>query len=113
MIVHVEGPAEAAQEIANALRNSQVGRGKGGLLVAESNDGEARYLVEKLIAGEPLAEEGKELKPRKAKDLPWKPDGMAIFVGQSLDRLAEIEALVPGFTKMFGPIVKLSLSLEK
>lgn len=118
-IIHITGPKKSGKSLlANSLRNTAIGQSnpaegifKGALLVDDSQNGEPRYLLEKLILGESLGVTpgvGDAI-PRTAKDIKWKDDPLVVFVGDKIKLLAEFEKLAPGFTKMFGPVSKMAL----
>lgn len=112
-IIHITGPAKSGKSLlANSMRNTQIGNGKGALLVDDTQDGEARYLLEKLVVGIPLGEKSGEgpAVPRPAADIPWKDDPVIIFVGDKIALLDEFEKIAPGFTKMFGPVREMALA---
>lgn len=104
-IFHITGPSKSGKTfIANALRNSQVGQAKGALMVDEGNDGGAKELLEKIIVGVPL------VPGVSAKEIPWKPESIIIFVNDSISRLEEFKALVPDIEQHFGPVIKVQLA---
>jgi len=112
-IIHITGPAKSGKSLmGNSMRNTQISNGKGALLVDDTQEGEARYLLEKLIDGDHLGAisgDGPAI-PRPAKDVNWKPEPAIIFVGDKIKLLDEFEKIVPGFTKMFGPVRSLDLA---
>lgn len=123
MILHItadKGFESQAQQIGIAIRNSQVGQAKGGLLVKEPTDADPRYLLEKIIVAKPLYDDGAGLQPlqanapatgaklfAKASDVPWKKEAMVILVGETISLLDTFEELLPGFVKQLGPVTKL------
>lgn len=118
-IIHIEGPAKTGKSlIANSMRNSHIAQStaevrdeagklvspaaiRGALLVDDTQAGEPRHLLEKLIIGDALTQ------PRPAKEIPWKADPLVIVVGKKAAILDEFEKLAPGFVKMFGPVTKM------
>lgn len=132
-IIHITGPAKSGKSLlGNGLRNQAIGRSTpavldesgaeiepakiyGALLVDDSQSGEPRYLLEKLMAGGHLgadpkvAGEGPAV-PRPATAIEWKLEPLVIFVGAKIALLAEFEALAPGFTEMFGPVRAMGLA---
>ena len=107
MIIHLK-TTQATKEglaIANAIRNSQIGQAKGGLLVNGKTDAEPKYLIEKLIDGDPLPDS-----PTPASKIKWKPEGVVVLIGPTIGLLDTFEKLVPGFGKHFGPVVKMTVS---
>lgn len=118
-IIHITGPARSGKSLfGNALRNTHIGQSRpadgvvnGALLVDDTQDGEARYLLEKLIDGEALGRPGVgPAVPRAASEIPWKNDVLVIFVGDRIALLDEFEAIAPGFTAMFGPVREMALT---
>ena len=126
MIYHITGPKKSGKShMGNALRNTHIGKSTpvgadpanpdgviyGALLVDDTQDGESRYLLEKLVDGESFGPNpGMEpTVPKPAKDVKWKKEPMLIFVGDKIEVLKDFEKLAPGFTKMFGPVVTLPL----
>jgi hypothetical protein len=112
-ITHITGsPNSGKSLLANSMRNTAISNGRGALLVDDTNDGEARYLLEKIVAGASLG-----LEPGRgpatvtaARDIPWKPDPAIIIVGDKIEMLAEFEEIAPGFIEMFGPVKTLDLT---
>jgi len=99
MIVVIHGPPKSGKSfVATALRDLAQRMGRGVLLIDEDQDGEPERLVEKLLRGE-------FVKGAKVSDLPWKPAPQIIVVNKGGDKLSEIESVLPGFTKAFGPVV--------
>lgn len=125
MIYHITGkPKSGKSHMGNALRNAHIGKSTpvgdpenpagiiyGALLIDDTQDGEARYLLEKLVDGESFGPNpGQEpTVPKPAKDVKWKKEPMVIFVGDKIKLLDDFEKLAPGFTKMFGPVTTLPL----
>jgi thymidylate kinase len=107
MIIIIEGPAKSGKTtIANALRNSQIGQGKGALLIDEDQNGELRHQIEKIMDGKPLPNENVQ-----ASELKWKSESMVIVVNAKQSVLNDIEAMVPGFKAIHSPVVRLNVSL--
>jgi hypothetical protein len=101
-IVIIKGQAKSGKTlIANALRNNQISSKKGALLIDETNDGEAKPLLEKILIGVPLPA---EIPADWATKLPWKPDAMIIVVAEKQKMLDQFEAVLPGFKEKFGPV---------
>lgn len=98
-IVIITGSPESGKTLtANALRNDAISRGRGCLLIDDTQDGEAIPLLEKIIAGVPFDPK------TPISEIPWKEDPLIIAVGSGKDRLDEIEALLPGFKAAMGPV---------
>lgn len=103
-IIHIKGPKKSGKSLlANSLRNSSIGQGKGALLVDDTQDGDPRHLLEKIIVAVPLTE------PTSADKIPWKPDPVIVLVGDKISVLEDFEALAPGFLKKFGPVRVMAL----
>lgn len=99
--------------LANAIRNNQISKGHGALLIDEGADTkDLRPHVEKLLLGQVL--------PEKAPDGGWFGPGMkwkssitvVLVGGQASQTLSRIESLVPGFTAKFGPVREISINLK-
>jgi len=106
-------PRSGKTMIANALRNMvlnyrQSGDAeRGALLIEEGFQGEIKGLLEKIIKGE-------ELKfGAKLEEIPWKPNPEVIVIGSGIGVLDDIETLLPGFKKKFGPIYKVTTEVVK
>jgi hypothetical protein len=122
-IIHITGPKKSGKSLlANSMRNTHIGKstratdeeaGKvfGALVVDDTQEGEPRFLVEKLLDNESLGTVpgGGETTSRKADELRWKEDPMIIFVGDKIKLLDEFEELVPGLTKKLGPVRTLPM----
>lgn len=93
------GNSVTDETLAAAVRNSQIGQGKGALIVRAGDDAEPRHLLEKIIVAVALPEDGA---PVAAEDVPWKPESTVILVGGAEDFLEVFESLVPGFNDLFG-----------
>ncbi len=108
MIICIEGPAKSGKSIiATALRNSQISQRQGALLIDDKADvSELNHHIEKIIDGEPL------VPGTEASKIKWKKSPLVVLVGseRSTKLLAEIEKLVPGFSKVMGPVTKLTTS---
>lgn len=101
-IVLIKGASQTGKSlIANALRNHQISNQSGALLIDESNDGNLRILVEKLIIAEPLPD---VVPSNWADTIPFKKNPMIILVGNKDSFLQDAESLLPGFIDKFGPI---------
>lgn len=107
-IIHITDPAHS--EFAATLRSAHLskpavdGVPMGALIVNEGQDGEPRYLLEKLMFGEALGTPGTgDPVPKPADQIAWKNDPLVVLVGNQIEMLDEFEALAPGFTKKFGP----------
>ena len=100
-IVLIKGDSKSGNTlVANALRNNQIAKKLSCLLVDETQDGEPKALLEKILAGVELPAEP----PADwAKSLPWKPEPMIIFVGAKSAMLKTFEDMLPGFAEAFGP----------
>ena len=119
-IIHLTGPANSGKSLlANSMRNTHIGTSKpeegvykGFLLVDEDQDGEPRYLLEKLMLGGSLGERAGQGDPvpQAADTIAWKDDITAIFVNDKIAVLDDIEELAPGFIKKFGPVRKMALA---
>lgn len=122
MITIIEGPAKSGKTaLANSMRDRHISVGgpltanakkgwkpNGSLLLDEPQDGEPRYLIEKLLHGDTLPSDGS---PVKADELNWKHDPQVIIVGKKQEKLLEtFEELVPGFTKRVGPVKRLKVT---
>lgn len=108
-ITIITGPAKSGKSrLANALRNSQITNGKGALLVDDTNDGEIKPLLEKLLVGVELPKKP----PADLATLPWKDDPLVIVVGAKASILDEFEARLPGFKKFFGPVTTIITGLD-
>lgn len=98
------------ETLANSVRNTQIGQGKGALIVRKSqtdnrgNPPEPRHLLEKIIVEMALPADGK---PIPADEIPWKNEPAVILTGGEVDILEAFEAIVPGFNQMFGAPVPL------
>jgi hypothetical protein len=117
-IIHITGPKKSGKSLlANSIRNTHIGQSavaegriNGALLVDDTQTGEPRYLLEKLMLGESLGKPGVgEPVPKPAESIAWKSDATTIFVGDKIEMLADFEALAPGFTAKFGPVRTISL----
>lgn len=107
MIFLIDGPAKSGKSrIANALRNDQIAKGNGALLVDETQNGAPNHLLEKLLVGGV----GTLTSATDAAKLEWKKNCDVIVVGAKKSILADFEKLVPGFKKQFGPVVTLTTS---
>ena len=106
-IMIISGPPKSGKTlIANALRNNQIARGKGALIVDETTDGADDALLEKIIVGVPLAV-GVE-----AAEQPWKEDAMIILIGNKRQKLEDFEKLAPGFRKLHGPVYTITTGAQ-
>jgi len=95
--------------IANALRNSQIGQGKGALLIDEDQDGELKYLIEKIMDGQAIPDEVPE---DWAESLSFKPDPVIILVNEKAKELDNIELMLPGFKAKFAPVLTVSIAQD-
>ena len=120
-IIHIVGPAQSGKSlIANSMRNTHIGKSQpadgifyGALLVDDTHEGEPRYLLEKLLLGGSLgalAGDG-PARPQSADKVKWKTETLVIFVNDKIELLENFEELAPGFTKMFGPVKRMGMSV--
>jgi len=124
MITIIEGSAKSGKTtMANSLRNAHIGKGgvltddspknwrpTGMLLIDEDaqKDAEPRHLIEKLLHGDALPENGE---PVSASKLKWKDEPSVVIVGAKQEKmLAIFEKLVPGFKDKVGPVKRMKLS---
>jgi hypothetical protein len=104
MITIIKGPPNSGKSLlANALRNTAIGGGRGVLLIDDHAEGEAERHLERIIAGDPF------MPGTPIEDIRWKSDPQIILVNSGAGRLAEFEALVPGFTAKFGPVSTINI----
>jgi hypothetical protein len=104
-ITIIKGPPRSGKsELAAALRNSAITNGRGALLIDDTNDGEVKPLLEKLLVGVELP----ETPPKDLSELPWKDDPLVILVGDKQGMLKTLEKALPGFREFFGPIRTLT-----
>jgi hypothetical protein len=109
-IIKITGGAKSGKTfIANALRNSAIANGRGALIVDEQTDGEFNALVEKILAGVGLPD---PVPLNWADTLPFKKEPVIIFVGSAVERLAEFEEKLPGFTEKFSPVFGVATELQ-
>lgn len=109
-IVVIKGPAKTGKSlVANALRNNHINQKKGVLLIDETQEGDVKAQIEKLLVGIVLPESV----PSNLKDLPWKPDPMIIVVNSKISILEAFEKLVPGFKVFFGPVYTIDTGRKK
>lgn len=123
-IAHIIGGKGTGKSFtANSFRAQGVNLGRGTLLIDDhlKDDGATAILLEKIIAdGDEDFLNGKRGrltdthgKPKKETfdiaTINWKNDPVIIFVGDAIERLADIEKMVPGFTKKFGPVRQLNM----
>lgn len=114
-ITIIKGPPKSGKSLlANSIRNTHIGKGldeksgtfHGCLLIDDTQDGEPRHLLEKLIVGVALPEDGT---PVPVDELPWKHDPQIVIVGDAKAKLLKtFEKLVPGFMERFGPVHTLT-----
>jgi hypothetical protein len=124
MITIIDGPKKSGKTtMANSLRNQHIGAGgaftpdrskswkpHGSLLIDEDQDGEPRHLLEKLLHGDALPEDGT---PVPADKLNWKVEPTVVVVGKKQEKLLdEFEKLVPGFKAKVGPVKRLQLTSD-
>lgn len=112
-ITIIKGPAKSGKSaLGNALRNSHIGRSRpdegvvmGALLVDDTNDGETKPLLEKLL----LEVELPDKPPEDLSALPWKAEPLVILIGDKAEpTLKRFEKALPGFTNFFGPVRTLT-----
>ena len=112
-ITIIKGPAKSGKTaLGNALRNSHIGQSqpagrvvKGALLVDDTNDGEIKPLIEKLLLGAELPADP----PADLAELPWKDDPVVILIGAKAEpTLKRFEKALPGFTEFLGPVRTLT-----
>jgi hypothetical protein len=99
MILILKGPTKAGLELARFLRNVAIFQGRGALVLLRPK-GEEHSLVtqiEKLLVGVKLSENA------DINRLKFKADPLILVVGENASLLKEVEVLLPGFTKKFGP----------
>lgn len=102
-IIFIDGPKQSGKSfLGNAIRDSQISKRQGGLLIDEDQDGEAKFLLEKLLNGAELLSF-----TFNAGQLPWKDSPTAIFIGEKKALLDEFERIVPGFTEHLSPIITI------
>lgn len=94
----------AVLEFAQTLRNAQVNKKQGALLVTA--DGEPRHQLEKIIDAVALPASGE---PVPANEVPWKSNSIVIVPAPLLSKLDDFEALVPGFKALFGPLQSIDV----
>lgn len=126
-IAHITGgPGVGKTFMGQMLRGQAVNSKRGTLFVDDSlkDDGATQHLIEKLIQDGSPEELGGKIgrlsdvfgNPLKTSfdinEINWKPAPVISFVGDAIDRLKEIEAMVPGFTEKFGPVRELPLGNE-
>jgi len=105
MIIVIKGPAKSGKSmVANALRDSQISRRKGCLLLDEQTEGDLVPLLEKIIIDVPFQQ--------GMKNIPWKADSMVVAVNDKASLIDEFEAMVPGFKEQLGPVVVLNMGLS-
>lgn len=124
-ILHIIGAKGVGKTTtAQNFRGQAINMKRGALMVDENlkNDGATQHLLEKIIADAPVLElKGKlgrlsdAVGEPIAKSIPidminWKPDPMIIFVNDAIERLADFEAMVPGFTERFGPVRSMEIT---
>lgn len=124
-ILHITGAKGVGKTTtAQNFRGQAVNMKRGTLLVDDNlkDDGATHHLLEKIIADLPPAEMKGKLgrlsdpfgnalaSSFDIETINWKPDPAIIFVNEALDRLADFEAMVPGFTKKFGPVRHMEIT---
>ena len=124
MITIIDGPPKSGKTtMANSIRNAHIGKGgpltadrkadwkpTGLLLIDEDaqKDAEPRHLIEKLLHGDALPEDGT---PVAASKLNWKDEPSVVIVGKKQEKLLDVfEKLVPGFAKKVGPVKRIAFS---
>jgi len=111
-ILIIDGPHGEAIEFAQTLRAARIAKGGGALIVLKPGAGKGHehalpHQVEKLLAGETLPGPGPG-PGIEAEGLPWKPNPLVLVPAGNEAVLADIEALVPGFTAKFGPVSRMA-----
>lgn len=123
-ITHITGGKGVGKTFhAQSMRGQAVSLGYGTLFVDDNlkDDGATAHLLEKIIADGPA----KVLKGKLGRltdglgnpleetfdpaTINWKKSPAIILVNDAIARLADFEAMVPGFTAMFGPVRVLPL----
>lgn len=102
-MIYLVPNAQSGLTFANTLRDGQIGKKCGALLVREDCDGGNKELLEKILVAVTF-----DVKVPVAQQ-PWKPNSIVILVGKAKSRLAEFEKLCPGFEKHFGPVTSITV----
>lgn len=106
-ILLIKGPPKSGKSLlANSLRNTAISQGRGAMLIDDHADGEAHIHLEKIIKGDRF------IPGTPASEVNWKDGVTVILVNKGEDRLAEFEAICPGFTEMFGPVSTMELTAK-
>jgi hypothetical protein len=94
--------AEVANQLANALRDSQIAAGKGALLVnPDIKEHPVQHQIEKIIDGALFSPDA------KLKEVPWKKDALVIVYDEK--DLKAFDEAAPGFTKLHGPVQTITV----
>lgn len=105
-IIVIDGPPKQAYELAQTLRGAQISRGRGALLVLMPKGAEHAVVhqIEKILDGVKFpAEPPKDLALMK-----WKDSPLVVVPAANEKALPDFEAALPGFTKYFGPVSRMS-----
>lgn len=122
MIHIIEGAVKSGKTaLANSLRNAAISAGQGALMIDDYDpqsdpkmQAHPLHLAEKIVSEVALhimTKDGPIMRPGlTVDDIPWKVDPVIVVVGKhGQKKLAEIEALLPGFKSKFGPVKKIAL----
>lgn len=111
MIFNIDGLSEQDRVfIAQAIRNDQLAKGCGVLLIPENFDGEVINLVEKIVKGGISASAENEDGTYDVDKITWKKTPTILLTAVSCDKtLQDIEIAFPGFKAKHGPIRKVEL----
>ena len=100
-MIYLVPNTENGVALANTLRDGQIAKKLGALLVREDCDGENPRLLEKILVA---VEFNGAVSCDKQ---PWKPGSIVILVGEASAKLDEFEAMCPGFKEYFGPVTTI------
>ena len=102
-MIYLVPNTENGLAFANTLRDGQISKKAGALLVREDCDGGNKELLEKILVS---VEFNRNIPCDKQ---PWKPGAIVILIGEASERLAEFEEMCPGFEKYFGPVTTITV----